>query len=41
MAIGHISAQHLQNEADEVEDADGVVKGRRTEETEAEEEVDK
>ena len=35
MAIGHINVQHLQGEADEVEDTDDVVKG---EETEAEEE---
>ena len=35
MVIGHISVQHLQGEADEVEDADNVVEG---EETEVEEE---
>ena len=41
MAIGHISAQHLQDEADEVDDnAEDVVRGEQTEEIEAEEEVD-
>ena len=37
VVIGHISAQHLQDEADKVEDAEDVVKDREIEEAEAEE----
>ena len=41
MAIGHISAQHLLDKADGVDDnAEDVVRGGQTEEIEVEEEVD-
>ena len=42
MAIGHINAQHLRDKADKVEDnAEDVVRGKQTEETEMEVDEDR